>query len=105
MLKIKGVNCWPAGFDEVILGDSKTVLEYRGRVVAREGSKEAVEIDVTFAASAPGCAEWRRNYLRSLTAKIKEKMFITVEISESASPLAEFETMKPRRWQDLRKAR
>jgi phenylacetate-CoA ligase len=105
MLKIKGVNCWPAGFDEAILGDSKTVLEYRGRVVSREGSREAVEIDVTFTASAPGCAEWRRNYLRTLAGKIKEKMFITVEISESASPLAEFETMKPRRWQDLRKAR
>jgi phenylacetate-CoA ligase len=97
MLKIKGINVWPAGVSEVILGPRETV-EYNARVYMTEEGKEIVEIRVEFVSGVP--PEKKARLLRDMAEKILERTGIRMKLIEAAE-VQKFE-FKTKRWTDER---
>ena len=100
MMKIKGINVWPATMDDILMTHAE-VREYRGFVeIDRERSREVMRIVVDF---KPDVAASRRpGLLDSLAAEVKAKTFVTPAMQEAHEQLPAF-SFKPVRWTDSRK--
>ncbi|MEW6475717.1 MAG: AMP-binding protein [Actinomycetota bacterium] len=100
MMKIKGINIWPAMMDDILMTHPE-VREYRGFFeIDRARARDVMRIVVDFKSDV--AAERRPFLLESLAADVKAKTFVTPVVEEAPEPLAEF-TFKPVRWSDTRK--
>ena len=99
MIKMKGMNVWPAAIDSVVL-EYKDVFDYRGRVFMNEKGKETVEMKVEFKTGAS--TEKISETLGSLAANIQEKVGIRMNLKQSLPGEIERIQFKGKRWIDER---
>jgi phenylacetate-CoA ligase len=102
MVKVRGVNIWPAATDDIMFAVSG-VRNYIGTVRSRAQGGEEVLIDVEFDERL--AAETRTNAIKELTARLKSAIGLTIGVAEARQPLPRFEhtLTKARRWRDQRK--
>jgi phenylacetate-CoA ligase len=96
MMKIRGMNVWPAAVDAIVL--RAPVLDYRGRIWTDDGGRERVGITVAVDAGAAAGLPDR------LRQELKAAVGVSVEVSVLVGGLPE-EQFKSRRWQDQRVVR
>lgn len=99
MLKIKGVNVWPAAVDEVVLAED-AIEEYRAIVTINDRGRTEVILQIAFRdTSVPSV---RTNTMETLGRKLKGRTGISFSLEEvSRHALGGFE-FKARRWEDRR---
>ncbi|MDP1818595.1 MAG: AMP-binding protein [Acidimicrobiales bacterium] len=100
MMKIKGINVWPATFDDIVMRHPE-VAEYRGEVDFA-GTRDDCRIRLSFRPELQLGDGDRVRFIDELRQEIKAKAFITVVIEESPEELPGF-FFKPVRWTDHRK--
>lgn len=100
MLKIKGMNVWPAAVDTAVF-EHREVEEYRGRVVLHENGREDMLITVSFKDDAGLSADERANLVGVLVKDVKQATNVTPKVVE-VDHLDAFD-FKPQRWTDERK--
>lgn len=101
MMKIRGVNVWPAAVDEVVFADRR-IVEYQGSVSLDDRSREIARLEVEFAAdvtpdSAPAV-------LGELGERLYRSLGLRLLTRAASGPLPRFTDTehKPRRWRDER---
>jgi phenylacetate-coenzyme A ligase PaaK-like adenylate-forming protein len=101
MLKIKGVNFWPAGADDVILAD-KRVSEYRGTVMLDAQAREVASVELEWDEGATG--EDRAAALVEIADRLHQATGIRFSVEPASESLPRFadDRHKPRRWRDER---
>lgn len=98
MLKIKGVNIWPAAVDEVVLS-APGVEDYRARVTVDDRGRHDVILSVAFTDDADPRVD---GVLKALDAELRSKVGITFRVGAvPRSTLDQYE-FKARRWTDER---
>lgn len=100
MMKVKGMNIWPAAIDTALFAHHE-VAEYRGRIVLDESGREDMILTVAFKPEAGGDAEARANLLRVLAREVKAATNVTPKVVEV--PHLDTFDFKPQRWTDERK--
>lgn len=99
MIKMKGMNVWPAAIDSVIF-DHKVVLDYRGRVFMNEKGKERVSVSVEFRANLPELDKTKA--MESIANRIQQTVGIRMNIDEASSGSIQRVQFKGKRWTDER---
>ena len=99
MIKMKGLNVWPAAIDSVIF-DNKEVFDYRGRVFMDNKGKETVVISVEFKKGIP--SETKGKLLKTIPTKIQERVGIRMDIEECPPEGIQRIQFKGKRWVDER---
>ncbi|MBI5441986.1 MAG: AMP-binding protein [Deltaproteobacteria bacterium] len=99
MIKMKGMNVWPAAIDSVVFAN-EGVLDYRGRVFMAGRGKETVEMKVEFKKDVP--AEERTQTLRGIAAALQERVGIRMDVHEALADSIERVQFKGKRWVDER---
>ena len=101
MLKVKGVNLWPASVDSVVLAHP-LVVDYRGRVFTDSEHREQIELHIRFQQPSPETTIDRT--VRELQEKLRHQVGLRFEIVAAAELADEFrdERTKARRWRDER---
>lgn len=97
MLKVKGVNVWPATVDDIVFS-WPAVDEYRAVVYFSDNGREELLLRVAF---KPGNGrEETRRLLEAIRDEVRRRIMVTA-IVEQVGELDHFE-FKARRWTDLR---
>jgi phenylacetate-CoA ligase len=100
MIKMKGVNVWPAAIDEVIFSRPE-IDEYSGRVFIDEQGREQVSIRLEFSQKVRDQA-LKQRILASLPVELHDRTGIHMDVEEvSYGTLPRFD-YKSRRWTDER---
>lgn len=99
MLKIKGINVWPAGITEIILSPPET-NEYNARVYMTDEGKEEVEIKVEFVSGVS--EEKKKVLLAEMQKKVLDHTGLRMKFVEAAE-VQKFE-FKVKRWSDERQS-
>lgn len=99
MIKMKGMNVWPAAIDSVVF-DQKEVLDYRGRVFMNDKGKETVTMTVEFRKGVS--AEKKKKISEKVVNRIQEKVGIRMNIEECPPEGIEQIVFKGKRWIDER---
>jgi len=99
MIKMKGMNVWPAAIDSVLF-EHKGVLDYRGRVFMNEKGRETVSIRIEFKTDLP--KEQRKEALENIAGLVQEKVGIRMNVEEAPSGTIERVQFKGKRWIDER---
>lgn len=99
MIKMKGMNVWPAAIDSVVFAN-KSVFDYRGRVFMADRGKETVEMNVEFKKDV-GDAD-KKSTLKALVNQIQERVGIRMDIREASPDSIERVQFKGKRWTDER---
>ena len=99
MIKMKGMNVWPAAIDSVAF-EYKEVLDYRGRVFMNEKGKETVEMKLEFKTGTS--KEKIPETLEIIAAYIQEKVGIRMNLKQSLPGEIERIQFKGKRWLDER---
>jgi phenylacetate-CoA ligase len=101
MLKIKGVNVWPAAVDDVVLA-APGVEDYHALVTVDDRGRHEVVLSVAF--TRPGDPA-TPDVLRRLDEDLRSRVGIKFKIDEvPRSALSQYE-FKARRWTDERQAK
>lgn len=96
MIKMRGMNIWPAAVDEVVIGGP--VSDYSGRIYTDQGGREAIELCIELAAPV----ERPDDFASGLSRKIKEKVGVKMDITfVDKGSIGEVQ-FKARRWRDER---
>ena len=98
MMKIKGINIWPATMDGLLMAHPE-IREYRGFAEV-EGNREIMRLVVDFKPEVG--AEPRAALLGNLRTEVKARTFVNPVVEEATEPLPDF-VFKPKRWTDNRK--
>lgn len=98
MLKIKGVNVWPAAVDAVVLARPE-VDEYNARVYIAEAGREEVVVSVEFVPDLP--AERQPAILQELERELHYQTGLHMRVDCPPGGVRRFE-FKSRRWLDER---
>ncbi len=99
MIKVKGMNVWPAAVESIVLGDQR-VEEYVAEVGIDDRGHEYVHLKVAFRAGVS--SEERARILPELTKRVRAATNVSMEGTEiDAQDLPTFE-YKARRWFDRR---
>ncbi len=105
MMKVKGVNFWPATADEVVFRHDE-ISEYRGEVYMTEDAREKAVVEIEFR----GAVEDKQSILSNLAQELRSKIGIGFEVREwVGEPLStivfQMKTGKVKRWTDKRLGR
>jgi phenylacetate-CoA ligase len=99
MIKVKGMNVWPAAVESIVLGDQR-VEEYVAEVGIDDRGHEYVHLKVAFRAGVP--ADDRTTALPELAKKVRAITNVSMDTTEiDAQDLPTFE-YKAKRWYDRR---
>ncbi len=101
MLKVRGVNFWPAAVDAVVLAQPH-IDDYRGRVFMDERQREQIELMIQF---QPGTTtEAIEEASTHLQRRVADQVGLRVTVRAAALAEGEFrdERTKARRWKDER---
>ncbi len=101
MMKIRGVNVWPAQFDAAVFG-VEGVTDYRGVVGTDERGRETIEIHLETSGVAEDAASKVADAVRLVTGLSTK---ITVEQEGTLARLVPEGFVKVKRWRDERKVR
>ena len=99
MIKMKGMNVWPAAIDAVVF-DYQEVFDYRGRVFMSDKGKETVSMTVEFKSDSP--VNERKGVLEKMALRIQERVGIRMNLEEAAAGSIERIQFKGKRWIDER---
>ncbi len=99
MIKMKGMNVWPAAIDAVVF-DHKEVFDYRGRVFMNEKGKETVVMTIEFKMDLP--KERGKEVLDNMALRIQERVGIRMQLEEAPPGSIERVQFKGKRWTDER---
>jgi phenylacetate-CoA ligase len=101
MLKVKGVNFWPAAVDTVVLADA-AVEDYRGRVFLDEQGRERIALRVRFRGGGKDPAS---TLIPALEEELRQRIGLTMKIEpvEQLEGAFRDERTKARRWRDDRR--
>jgi phenylacetate-CoA ligase len=102
MIKIKGVNIWPAVMDELIFREP-VVREYQGRVSLDRGREQ---VNVYIEAHKGATADVLREAFGRMKQSTRDALGLNFEFVRAASTLPRFDDdqHKPKRWKDERLA-
>jgi phenylacetate-CoA ligase len=101
MLKVRGVNFWPAMTDEILLAVPE-VANYGGTVTSAADGRERILVEVEFKSEAT--AETRSALTERLANELRLAIGLQMEVREATQALptgSDFQA-KIRRWKDLR---
>jgi phenylacetate-CoA ligase len=103
MVKVRGINIWPAVTDDVIFR-AREIRNYIGTVRNRADGREEVVVEVEFADEEP--KEGRRDALNKLASDLRSAVGLRVDVKEASKPLPRFEhtLTKAKRWRDERRS-
>jgi phenylacetate-CoA ligase len=99
MIKMKGLNVWPAAIDMVVF-EHKEVFDYRGRVFMSEKGKETVAMQVEFKKGVS--KKQKGKLLERIGARVQERVGIRMNVEESSPESIERIQFKGKRWIDER---
>ena len=105
MLKIKGMNIWPAAISRAV-DRFPEIKEHAGRVYLDVHAREVARLDVEFQAGLD--APRRRAIVRDLTERLRAEVGLTFDLGEWAGSgaletvIIDKNTGKARRWNDRR---
>ena len=99
MIKMKGMNVWPAAIDSVVF-DQKEVFDYRGRIFMNDRGRETVTVSVEFKKGVS--AEKKRKISEKMVNRIQEKVGIRMNIEECPPEGIQRIEFKGKRWIDER---
>jgi len=101
MIKIRGVNVWPAAADEVVFADPR-IVEYQALVILDENSREVVTVEFELADGVPPAE--RDALAGELAHRLHGSLGLRIETRLAERPLPRFTDTesKPRRWRDER---
>jgi phenylacetate-CoA ligase len=99
MIKMKGMNVWPAAIDSVVF-EHKEVFDYRGRVFMDDRGRERVTMSVEFKKGVS--TEKKRELSENLATRIQERVGIRINIDESPPEEIQRIQFKGQRWTDER---
>ncbi len=100
MLKIKASNVYPSVIDEVIFSYAECE-EYSGRVYLDAAGREQAEILLEFRAGMDD-EKRRLDLVGEITALIKQRTAVTMNVVAAPPGAVERFEWKPRRWKDER---
>ena len=98
MVKMKGMNVWPAAIDSVVF-ESKEVFDYRGRVYIADRGKEEVTMSIEFKSGVP--AERKPELLKEIGFTVRERVGIRMNVEETPESFQRIQ-FKGKRWTDER---
>lgn len=103
MLKVRGVNVWPAAVDAVVFREAG-VAEYQGRVFLDSGNREQAEVAVEFNPGVSG--DDKRQVLARIAVGLRAQTELRFQMAEAVTSLPRFQDdqHKPQRWRDDRHA-
>ena len=100
MIKMKGVNVWPAAIDDVMFSRAE-IDEYAGRVFIDDQGREQVVLRFEFSQKAADPA-LRQRILAALPGELHDRTGLHIEVEEvTYGTLPRFD-YKSRRWTDER---
>lgn len=99
MIKMKGMNVWPAAIDSVAFG-YKEVFDYRGRVFMNDKGKETVKMSIEFKKGISG--EKKKELGKAIAVKMREKVGVSMDIEECPPGGIQQIQFKGKRWTDER---
>ena len=99
MVKMKGMNVWPAAIDSVVF-EHKEVFDYRGRVFMDDRGRERVTMSVEFKKGVS--TEKKRELSENLATRIQERVGIRINIDEAPPEEIQRIQFKGQRWTDER---
>ncbi len=102
MLKLRGVNTWPETIDAAVFSFPE-VEEYAGRVFVSERGTEEVIVRVELKPSLrPATQDACGNLLQAISALLRERTGLRMDVQEAAHESLPRFTFKVRRWTDER---
>jgi len=102
MLKIRGMNLWPEAVDAIVLAHPD-VDEYNGHLGVAANGREIVRVLVDFKSGVSTDGTYRACVLGALSAAIKERTGVGMEVSEARPGEVERFAYKEKRWKDKRR--
>jgi len=101
MIKMKGINVWPAAINDVIFSFPE-IDEYNGRVYIDEKGSEHVKVTFEFKQSVTA-EELKKSTLLGLRERMRDKVGLNFEFEAAPYGTIERFEYKTRRWTDERK--
>lgn len=99
MIKMKGMNVWPAAIDSVVLAE-KEVFDYKGRVFMNTKGKETCLMSIEFKKGVPDSK--KQELMKQIVFKVQEKVGIRMDIEECPPEGLQRIQFKGKRWIDER---
>jgi phenylacetate-CoA ligase len=101
MIKMKGINVWPAAVSDVLFSFPE-IDEYNGRVYIDEKGSEHVKVTFEFKQSVTD-EELKKHIVSGLRGKMRDKVGLNFEFEAAPFGTIERFEYKTRRWTDERK--